>query len=316
HVRLFYPARPDGSLEERMSGMVAAAPVPAPLPLAVILPGVNCGQDSYRWLAVRLVAAGYAVLTYDLVGELFPGQYGTTPGLDLAACRPDTYGTAPTAGALRSLLEGVAAMAAPGSGLPVAGLVDTGRVALLGHSAGGTVVLQSASPSWFPEVLAAVAIAAHAGVSTVLGWQPGTIVASPATCPVLLVGAELDGVMERSGARYGQDAGPTERIRRTFEESLAESSHAMLVELAGVGHFIAADPLDPTTARSFLDTEPTADQAGAREMLVRVLTDFLDAHVNDDAAALARLRELVRSPPPQTSLVRDRHPTGRAVQLT
>ncbi len=292
HLRLFYPAQRDGSLGEQLSGAVAAAAVEAPLPLVVVLPGVNCGQDSYRWLAVRLVEAGYAVLTYDLVGELFPGQYGTTPGLDLDACAPDTYGTRPTAGALRHLLDGVRELTSAESGLPVAGLVDLDRVALVGHSAGGTVVLQSASPDWFPEVHAAVALTAHAGVSTSLGWPAGTVVASPATCPVLLVSAELDGVMAGSGARYGQDAGPAGRVRRTFEESLTRTSYALLVELAGVGHFVAADPLDPTTARAFLDSVPTADTDAARALLAGVLVDFLDAHLAGDAAARARLRDL------------------------
>lgn len=292
HLRLFYPAQRDGSLGERMSGMVAAAPVAAPLPLVVVLPGVNCGQDSYRWLAVRLVDAGYAVLTYDLVGELFPGQYGTTPGLDLGACTPETYGTRPTAGALRHLLDGVRELTAAGSGLPVESLVDLDRVALVGHSAGGTVVLQSASPDWFPEVRAAVALTAHAGVSTALGWPAGTVVPSPATCPVLLVSAELDGVMAGSGARYGEEDAPADRVRRTFEESLDRAPYALHVELAGVGHFVAADPLDPTTARAFLDTVPTADIDAARALLAGVLVDFLDAHVAGDDAARGRLHDL------------------------
>ena len=303
HLRLFYPAQRDFSDVERMSGMVPAAEVEKALPLIVILPGVNCGQDSYRWLAVALVGAGYAVVTYDLVGELFPGQYGTTPGLDLSAARPETYGTKPTAGSLGAILAGVAQLAAADSGAPVAGLVDLDRVALVGHSAGGTVVLQSASRDWFPQVRAAVALTAHAGVSTMLGWEPGTVVSSPASCPVLLVAAQLDGVMEASGARYGQDAGPMERTRRTFEESLASSSDAVFVELAGAGHFVAADPLDPTTARSFLDAVPTTDPSRSRAVLVDLLTAFLDAHVAEVPEAHIRLNDFIANPPAEIAAV-------------
>lgn len=154
HVTVRYRALPAQTTAERMSGRLQADPAGGPYPVAVLLSGINVGADAYAWLAVRLVEAGFVAVTYDWVGELFPpsehgpGDYGLTPGIDLGAVGPDTYGSRPTTQALRPVLEAVAALAETG---PLAGLVDTEAVALFGHSAGGTVALQSARPAWFPR---------------------------------------------------------------------------------------------------------------------------------------------------------------------
>ena len=168
-MRVFYPAAPTWSLEERMSGVLPADPAQAPFPVVVIAPGINVGQDSYRWLAVRLAEAGFLAVSYDHVGELMPGQVGTSPGVDLDAARPEHYGSRPTGVALRA----------------------------------------------------------------VLGWPPATVVASPATVPVLLMGGTHDGVVDASAVRYA-DGGPVEGavadaadqalFSGTPEESRASSS--------------------------------------------------------------------------------------------
>lgn len=319
-MRVFYPAAPTWSLEERMSGVLPADPAQAPFPVVVIAPGINVGQDSYRWLAVRLAEAGFLAVSYDHVGELMPGQVGTSPGVDLDAARPEHYGSRPTGGALRAVLDAVAAAAASG---PLEGLVDLTRVAFVGHSAGGSVVLQSSSSDWFPELRAAITYAAHGGVSTLLGWPPATVVASPATVPVLLMGGTHDGVVDASAVRYA-DGGPVEGavadaadqalFSRTHEESLASSSDAVMVLWRGANHFAVADPVDPTTARAFLDGEPVVDPAATREALTSLVIDFLRGHVRDEADARERVTAFVAAPPSEVSLVRRRTAvlTGRS----
>ena len=302
HLRVFYPSAPTGTIEERMSGFIAADRSKGPLPVVLILPGINVGQDSYRWLAVALVKAGFATVTYDWVGELFPGQYGVTPGLDTTAVTPQTYGSKPTGNAIAALITAVDALNHDGL---LAGLLDTSNIAVVGHSAGGTVVMQSASHEWFPQIKAAVSLCAHTGVSTMLGWEPDTHVDAHVTCPLLLVGATEDGVMNASAVRYGVDA-DTRRdpIERTFTDSLDASSDATYVLLKGANHFVAADPVDPTCARAFLDGEPTVDPQQSRAVLLDLLTHFLRGNVCGDTEASKKFDDLVVSPPAEVQEVR------------
>ena len=76
-------------------------------------------------------------------------------------------------------------------------------VALGGHSGGGTVVLQSANPAWFPSVKAVFTYGAHAMASTVLGWPVGHVLDLSDDVAVLLMTGEHDGVMAASAVRYG-----------------------------------------------------------------------------------------------------------------
>jgi hypothetical protein len=85
HLRVYYPAKPDGSDRERLSGVMAADPDGAPYPVAIIVSGVNVGQEAYRWLATELAQRGIVAVTYDWVGTLFGGLHGITPGVDLDA---------------------------------------------------------------------------------------------------------------------------------------------------------------------------------------------------------------------------------------
>ena len=81
---LYYPAD-EGSLDAaRLTGLVAADRSRAPWPLIIMLPGINVTPDSYRWLAIRLVQAGYCVATYASIGSLGPAGRGITPGMDIA----------------------------------------------------------------------------------------------------------------------------------------------------------------------------------------------------------------------------------------
>lgn len=300
HLRAFYRAAPTWSLAERMSGSLPADASTGRRPVVLVVPGINIGQDSYRWLAESLVDAGFVAVTFDLVGELMPGQVGTTPGLDLDAVTPETYGSRPTSPALAAVLAGLAELDS-GDG-PLAGLLDLERTAWVGHSAGGSAALQSSSSQWFPTLRAVVAFGCHGGVSTALGWPEGTVVTSPATVPFLLMGGRRDGVIAGSAVRYGDgDVVEQSLVARTFDESLGSSVEAVLVEWTDATHFTLAEPIDTTTARSFLDEVPGPAGDATRTIVAETLIDFLRGHVLDDPAALARIAALVADPPAEVA---------------
>jgi dienelactone hydrolase len=286
HLKVYYPAAPTWSDAERMSGYFPADTAGAPYPVVLILPGVNVGQDSYRKLAIALVEEGFAAVTYDYVAELFPGQYGISPGLDLNAVQPDTYGTTPVAAAVRSILDGLAEVNARG---PVPGILDLDRVVLCGHSAGGTVTLQSGATRWFPELVAAISYGAHTEPAAVLGHPKGTVLPSPVDVPLLIMRGDGDGIMTASAIRYGED--PATRpnpVDRTFHEGLRDDIDAWHAVWHGCNHFLPGDE-DPTCARGFLDSPPATDPAVGFAEFRALVADFLHAVVMRDPAAAARL---------------------------
>ncbi|WP_433382764.1 alpha/beta hydrolase family protein [Actinoplanes sp. CA-142083] len=274
HLRVFYPAKPTGSDAERLSGVFPADPEFAPFPVAIIVSGVNVGQEAYRWLAVALAERGYVAVTYDWVGELFGGLKGITPGVELAAAKPDAYGSRATTPSVPAVIEALRGLTGP-----VAGLLDLDNVALIGHSAGGTVVLQSAR--FFPEVKAVAAYGTHTMVATMLGWPAGTVLPAQVDSPVLLMAGENDGVINGSADRYGEDAASRrDPISRTFDEALPDRDGAnLLVTFPGANHFGIVHPVDETAARAFLDAEPATDPADTRAALADVTAAFLDVHL-------------------------------------
>lgn len=282
---------------ERMSGALALDPTGAPYPVVVVLPGINVASAGYLELAVALVRAGMVCVTFDWVGELFPGQYGFTPGIDLGAVGPDTYGTRPTTPALAAVLDELANQQAEG---PLAGALDLEQVGVFGHSAGGSVALQSISPQWFPQVKAVATYGSHTMASQQLGFAPNTLLASPATVPVMLVAGTQDGVVSASAIRYGEQAGAPghDPVHRTFAEALPHASEAWLVHVAGAGHLLASGLDDPTSARGFLEAAPDGDPEQLRPVLAELLTTFFSARLNEDPAARHDLDRWITHPRP------------------
>lgn len=270
HVTVYYPAKPTGSDAERLSGVIPADTEGAPYPVVLFLPGVNVPSTSYRWLAERVVDGGAVFVTFDLVGSLFGGVVGLTPGLDLTAVMPDGYGTKSPGTAIRPVLDELHRLAGDGV---LAGTLDLDRVFLGGHSAGGTVALESASPDWYPEIAGVFVYGAHTMVAAALGWDEGTVLTSPADCPVLVVVGELDGIMAASKDRYGGGDGH-DPVTRTFREALPPGHEHRLEVLAGASHMAVVHPEDPTTARGFLDTPSGQDEAG-RATFGDLVIDFI-----------------------------------------
>jgi len=283
-LRAFYPARPAQSAAERDSGVLQADAARAPLPSVIFMPGVNCDPSGYRWLAEGLAERGWLALTYAFVAEEMPGAPALTPGLNLDALRPDSYGQRPSSTVLPALLGAMERLNESG---PLRGLLDTGRVALGGHSAGGSAALLNAHPGWFPQLAAAFSYGAHTGASTILGHAPGSHLKVPPQLPLLLMGGERDGVIAASRGRYGEpDGDASGPIERSFRESVAGGrGDAWLAILAGANHFAPVHPEDHSSGRPFLDWRPERPPQEIRATLLELCADFLDAHVRDDMAA-------------------------------
>ena len=281
-ISVLYPAKLTRSDRERFFGVVDADPAGAPYPIVIHLNGVNCDPQRYQWLLLDLVRRGYVAVTVSWVAETMPGIVALTPGMDLRFCRPDTYGTGPTASAVTPVLR-LLAEANAGDG-PLAGMLDLDRVALGGHSGGGSVALHSADPRYFPCVRAAFCYGAHTAASTALGFDAGTILPICSEMPFLLLGGSEDGVIVSSAVRYGTESHPDTPIRRTFAEAItgARGDRYMAI-LRGANHFTVVHPSDPTAGRAFLDRAPQEDEDALRSVISAAVGSFLDAHLRSEA---------------------------------
>ncbi len=288
-LKIYYPSQPTGSDEERNSGVVPAATEGAPYPVALLLPGINVGPESYAWLARQLAETGVVTVTYTLVAEEMPGYISLTPGLSIAALAPEDYGKKPSATAIAPILEDLAQLNKQGV---LAGLLDLERIVLGGHSAGGTVAILNSRPDWFPGLRAAFSYGAHAAAATALGYAPDSLFEVPSQVPLLIMGGTQDGCIANSVARYGQDklGSATEKVELTFDQGLSSSrgdSYLAIVE--GANHFSLAWPHDDTTGRPFIDLPTTRPDDALRELLAALICDFVAATVCGEDRARRRL---------------------------
>jgi len=283
HVRVYYPAAPTGSDEERLTGLLPPDRTCGPRPVVIVLPAVNVAADGYRWLAVALVEAGFVAVTYNHVGELMAGLTGLSPGIDLSALTPDTFGTRPSATAVRPVLAALRELDARGT---LEGMLDLGHVALGGHSAGGTVALENADPAWFPGVGAVFSYGSHTMPVAALGFGAGTVLPVGPVPAMICAGAD-DGVILASADRYGRRPGEPGHlpVARTFDEGIRDDLVGYEVVFAGANHLLVVDPDDPTSARGFLDPEPTADPVAGRALFAEGLVAFLGRHLLRDSSA-------------------------------
>lgn len=287
-LKIYYPAMPDDGDEQRNTGVVPVDADGAPYPVVVFMPGINVGPEAYAWLAARLAVAGIVTVTYVHVAEEMPGYVSLTPGLDLDAIRPDSYGTRPSATVLAALLGRLRSENETGV---LRDALDLDNVVLAGHSGGGSVAIFNASPDWFPGVRGAIAYGAHGGAATVLGFEEDTVLRLTDGVPIMLIGGTRDGVIAGSAHRYGESSGdPLQRIRDTFDRGIeAGRGDCCLVEIEGANHFSIAWPSDETTGRSFLDWTEEGDGAEIRALLAGLFEQFTKDVCGRPAGAVRQL---------------------------
>lgn len=294
HLKVYYRAEMSGSDQERNQGIVSADPQLSNAPVVILFNGVNCNPELYQWLAVSLAERGLVVITFTWVAENFPGVVALTPGVDISMLAPNRYGTGPTASALPAILTEARNINNEGI---LAGLLDLKKVILGGHSAGGRVAIESASPRFFKGVVAAFGYGVHTAAGTMLGFEPGTILPLPDMLPVLLMGGTCDGVIAKSSHRYGTVwEKPTTPVSRTFAEAISggrNDSYLMLVE--GANHFSFVDPFDETTGRPFLDFPSTQPSSKIRSLMADIIGLFIDAHVRNELTAKSSLNQYLES---------------------
>lgn len=299
-LKIYYPAAPTGSEIENMTGVIPADRTQAPYPVVVFMPGINVEPNAYHWLAQQLVKSGLVVVTYLWVAEEMPGYISVTPGVTINAVTPGNYGgDQPSCPALQPILDHLSVQNQTESSR-LAGLLDLDTIILGGHSAGGTMALQSMNPAWFPQVKGAFTYGAHMMTSTMLGYEPGTVLPIFGDRPLLMMGGEIDGVIEASTIRYGlEEKTATYALEKTFSESIEDGhKNRYLVILSGANHFSMVSPVDETTGRPFLDHPPQTNEEDVRAKIAELTQLFIKGHVQDQANEQHAFTNLIRQDQP------------------
>jgi pimeloyl-ACP methyl ester carboxylesterase len=293
-VKAYYPALAEAS---DPIGTLAPDTSLAPYPVLLWFTGNNTDPATYSWLAERAAGAGFCVVTFTHLGLIPPDMIGISPGVDLSLARPDTFGSAPMASLLHPLLQLMAELdAGPG---PLTGLLDLDSVVIGGHSAGGTVALNSARHAFVPQLRGVISYAAHTMASTMFGWEPGTVLPLTGDVPVLMFAAGRDGLVAKAARWYGEDGDDADPIARTFATlpEGAARSRSRLVRIPGANHFTICHPRGESLPRLRDDLAATVDEAQVRELISAVVLEFLRAAVAGDDAALDRLDTALTASP-------------------
>jgi S-formylglutathione hydrolase FrmB len=295
HVTVHYPALV-GQMVDPVGTLAPAREDGRKLPIVIFASGMNCDQAYYRWLATRLARKGFAAVTYGYVGPVPPAQVGLTAGVDVDAVKPDTYGTRPVGVVWAPILDLMATLDTAG---PLEGALDLDHVAFGGHSAGGTVALESASKAYFPQVKAAFSLSAHTMASTVFGWEAGTVLPLSGDVPVFMVHASRDGLVAAAAKWYGEEPGRFDPIGRSFDTLPEKDATAgsWLVRLEGANHFSVCAPEDHLWPRAGEDLPATVPGEEVRDLLAAAISLFLKQHLTHDEPSGAELSRLLDSTP-------------------
>ncbi|WP_420630141.1 alpha/beta hydrolase family protein [Candidatus Leptofilum sp.] len=307
-LKIYYPAVLD-SESAKNTGVIPADETLAPFPVVIFMPGINVGLEGYHWLAVALAKQGLVVVTYSWIAEEMPGFISLTPGVDLTAVSPQTYGSKPTCPAIQPILDQLQnTQHATRNTTPLAGLLDLDKIILGGHSAGGTMALQNANPDWFPAIKGAFCYAGHTMAATFLGFEAGTILPISSHLPLLILGGSKDGVIEASAHRYKlENPSATLALERTFAEGIdGGQQDKYLVILDGANHFSCVHPIDETTGRPFLDHPTTQEDDRIRNELITLIHFFIDGHIRGSAKSRLALKQQVSSGNPLIAMCKSK----------
>ena len=202
---------------------------------------------------------------------------------------------------------------------PLHGLLDLDRVALGGHSAGGTIALNSADHRYFPQVRAVFSYAAHTMASTMFGWPAGTVLPLSGDCPALVMSGTEDGLVarQREVLRRGRRSASTRSSAPSTRcPTTPTAAGSWLLSIKGANHFSIAFPHDGGLPRLRDDLPATADRRrGARpdQRCHRAVSAKSCTKSPDAGAALAALLDqppLVSAAPLTANRTTDHWPIG------
>ena len=301
-LKIYYPCRYGDSFEERDTGFVPPDPSRSPLPVVIIMPGVNISHESYGWVARRLAKAGFAALTYSWVTVEIADRISVSPGVRIDRLTRQGYGQDPSCPALPAIMDELQRVQSEGL---LAGHLDLDHIVLGGHSAGGSMALLNANRAWFPNLCGAFAYAAHTAGNLQLGWEEGSFMPIADNLPLLMLGGSRDGVIAASSHRYrdGEHESATSPIERSFREGVPGDGggrHLLIVE--GANHFSFVWPQDKSTGRPYLDGKAEGSGRRVRKHLGKAIVHFCRHACRGDARAAAVLQRLCSPDHPLTAV--------------
>jgi predicted dienelactone hydrolase len=228
-------------------------------PVALLLQGVNVHRENYSQFAAQLAAYGFIVVVPNHRGYfglgLFANQQQLEDVLDFAAMEN----------------------ADPQS--PLAGLVDTTTLVLIGHSFGGAAALNAIQDLCLPPFcFCGLARPPELRAAVVYGTDlKNPVFRGPiepidnAGLPVLVIRGSRDGLSN------------PEFARKTFEQ--VQHAPKALVTVEGANHYGITNRNNPPVAPPD-PRPPTLPQDVATETIARWCAMFLRAHVLGDTDAL------------------------------
>jgi predicted dienelactone hydrolase len=241
------------------------APAADLLPVLLLAPNFNCPPELYAWLAKRLAARGWAVVTWSWVTPLFGGRAGLSTGVDLDAVTPETYGDRVPSRLLPALLEALPSVPDVGDAL------DLSRLVLGGHSAGGTLALLCSS--WLKAP--AFSYGGHTRTQVPQGFGTDHYLPLGDGPPLLLLGGTEDGIGTAIATAQGQPLG-AHPMTETARRAVPEGRRCEVVLVEGANHYSFCEGYDGTSGRGYLEASATGDPAVARDQIARHVEQFLE----------------------------------------
>lgn len=258
-------------------------------PIALLLQGVNVDKSNYSKFATLVASYGFIVVV--------PNHERSVPELNLTGLFPQT-----------SQIEAVQAQmktenSNPAS--PIAGIVNTQKLALLGHSWGGAVGLSALANLCLP-------ILCKGDYSRPNELVAGAIFGAGLRHPITqeFVPINNSGIPIALLQGNNDSIALPERTEKTYEQ--IQTPPKILINISGVNHYGITNTNNPDGAAPDNNT-PTIDQNVALETVARWSGLFLRASVLNDKDAIDYIYsqgdELdenvsVQRQPPDSSFVR------------
>ncbi len=236
------------------------------LPVLLLAGNFNCPPELYAWLAKRLAAAGIAVVTWQWVAPLFGGRAGINTGIDMEAVTPQTFGSRLPSRLLPAVIRRLPDIADVGPSL------DLTRLALGGHSAGGTLALLCSS--WLG--LPAFSYGGHTRAQVPQGFGEDHYLALGDGPPLLLMGGAEDGIGDAIAlSQTGRDSGG-HPMELTALRAVPNSRSCEVVIVDGANHYSFCEDYDGASGRGYLEAAATGNPAAIRERIGQLVQRFLE----------------------------------------